>query len=181
MKFKKKFNNESKVKTRKELRKEKRQEKKQKKNEYFSNRKQLKTQQGKSDKAVLDKNNKVDVREKKKVAIGKKKEKDLSKREKSEALSAGTLLEQQRNREKQMEKNIQIRSKSVRSKQLLKANEDEDKEIRKLEKLLNLNKRKSKKIPSSFVSDGLDCILYVLRVVMKTTWLLFYRTVEHLC
>ncbi|XP_068604131.1 nucleolar MIF4G domain-containing protein 1 [Brachionichthys hirsutus] len=46
---------------------------------------------------------------------------------------------------------------------LLEANEDEDREIKKLERCLGLNKRKNKKtIPQSFVADGLDYILGVL-------------------
>lgn len=46
---------------------------------------------------------------------------------------------------------------------LLEANEDEDREIKKLERCLGLNKRKNKKsLPQSFVADGLDYILGVL-------------------
>lgn len=47
-----------------------------------------------------------------------------------------------------------------RIKQLKRANVEEDKMIKQLEKRLKLNKRKSKSTPQSFVSDGLDCILY---------------------
>ncbi|XP_053714338.1 nucleolar MIF4G domain-containing protein 1 [Synchiropus splendidus] len=50
-----------------------------------------------------------------------------------------------------------------RKKALLEANEQEDKEIKKLEKCLRLNKRKNKKtLPQSFVADGLDYILGVI-------------------
>nr|CBN82042.1 Nucleolar MIF4G domain-containing protein 1 [Dicentrarchus labrax] len=46
---------------------------------------------------------------------------------------------------------------------LLEANEDEDREIKKLERQLGLNKRKNKKsLPQSFVADGLDYILGML-------------------
>ncbi|XP_068160210.1 nucleolar MIF4G domain-containing protein 1 isoform X2 [Antennarius striatus] len=46
---------------------------------------------------------------------------------------------------------------------LLEANEEEDREIKKLERCLGLNKRKNKKtIPQSFVADGLDYILGML-------------------
>uniref|UniRef100_A0A673ARV3 Nucleolar MIF4G domain-containing protein 1 n=1 Tax=Sphaeramia orbicularis TaxID=375764 RepID=A0A673ARV3_9TELE len=46
---------------------------------------------------------------------------------------------------------------------LLEANEQEDREIKKLEKYLRLNKRKNKKsLPQSFVADGLDYVLGVL-------------------
>lgn len=46
---------------------------------------------------------------------------------------------------------------------LMEANEQEDREIKKLERCLGLNKRKNKKsLPQSFVADGLDYILGVL-------------------
>ena len=45
---------------------------------------------------------------------------------------------------------------------LIKANEKEQKEISKLEKLLKINKRKKdeNRWPNSFHEDGLDCIFY---------------------
>ena len=46
-----------------------------------------------------------------------------------------------------------------RHKQLIEANEAEDRNIKQLEKKLKLNKRKSKSMPASFSKDGLDCIL----------------------
>uniref|UniRef100_A0A1A8HNA5 Nucleolar MIF4G domain-containing protein 1 n=1 Tax=Nothobranchius korthausae TaxID=1143690 RepID=A0A1A8HNA5_9TELE len=46
---------------------------------------------------------------------------------------------------------------------LLEANEQEDREIKKLERCLGFNKRKNKKtLPQSFVDDGLDFVLGVL-------------------
>ncbi|GJQ73611.1 hypothetical protein Trydic_g13955 [Trypoxylus dichotomus] len=60
---------------------------------------------------------------------------------------------QQRKLEKEMQKQ--------RSKQLLEANLEEDQNIRRLEKQLKLNKRKSKLIPKTFASEGLDYILEV--------------------
>nr|XP_057915916.1 nucleolar MIF4G domain-containing protein 1 [Doryrhamphus excisus] len=51
----------------------------------------------------------------------------------------------------------------TRKKALLEANEQEDREIKKLERYLKLNKRKNKKnLPQSFVADGLDYILGAL-------------------
>ncbi|KAM4706133.1 nucleolar MIF4G domain-containing protein 1 [Rhinophrynus dorsalis] len=51
----------------------------------------------------------------------------------------------------------------VRRKALLEANEKEDKEIKRLEKSLRMNKRRNKKsLPQSFTQDGLDYILGVL-------------------
>lgn len=48
-----------------------------------------------------------------------------------------------------------------RKKQLVIANQLEDKNIKKIEKQLKINKRKSKAIPKSFVDDGLDFLLEV--------------------
>ena len=48
-----------------------------------------------------------------------------------------------------------------RNKQLKIANRLEDKNIKKIEKQLKLNKRKSKSVPKSFVDDGLDFLLEV--------------------
>lgn len=47
-----------------------------------------------------------------------------------------------------------------RKRQLIEANAEEDKNIKRLEKQLKLNKRKSKAIPRSFVDDGLDCTYF---------------------
>lgn len=51
----------------------------------------------------------------------------------------------------------------ARKKALLEANEKEEKEIKKLEKSLRMNKRKNKSsLPQAFTQDGLDYILGVL-------------------
>lgn len=50
-----------------------------------------------------------------------------------------------------------------RKRALLEANEDEDREIKRLERCLGFNKRKNKKnLPQSFTADGLDYILGML-------------------
>lgn len=50
-----------------------------------------------------------------------------------------------------------------RKRALLEANEDEDREIKRLERCLGFNKRKNKKnLPQSFMADGLDYILGML-------------------
>lgn len=55
---------------------------------------------------------------------------------------------------------------------LLEANVEEDKEIKKLEKRLGLNKRKNKKsLPQSFANDGLDYILGILEPGASATGL----------
>ncbi|CAG0919076.1 unnamed protein product, partial [Notodromas monacha] len=48
---------------------------------------------------------------------------------------------------------------AVRRKNLRRDNKEEDKEIKRLEKKLKLNKRKKKSLPQSFLSDGLDYLL----------------------
>ncbi|XP_075238289.1 nucleolar MIF4G domain-containing protein 1 isoform X2 [Lycorma delicatula] len=48
-----------------------------------------------------------------------------------------------------------------RKKQLFQENKNEDKVIKKLEKQLRLNKRKSKTLPQSFMDEGLDYLLDV--------------------
>ncbi|KAL0188189.1 hypothetical protein M9458_015288, partial [Cirrhinus mrigala] len=61
---------------------------------------------------------------------------------------------------KQKKKSSQNES---RKRALLEANVEEDKEIKRLEKRLGLNKRKNKKsLPQSFTYDGLDYILGIL-------------------
>lgn len=55
---------------------------------------------------------------------------------------------------------MEIKAKKQRMEQLKRANLEEDKMIKQLEKRLKLNKRKNTSIPKSFTSDGLDCILY---------------------
>uniref|UniRef100_A0A671M828 Nucleolar MIF4G domain-containing protein 1-like n=1 Tax=Sinocyclocheilus anshuiensis TaxID=1608454 RepID=A0A671M828_9TELE len=59
-----------------------------------------------------------------------------------------------------------------RKRALLEANIEEDKEIKRLEKRLGLNKRKNKKsIPQSFTNDGLDYILGFLEPGASATGL----------
>lgn len=59
-----------------------------------------------------------------------------------------------------------------RKRALLEANIEEDKEIKRLEKRLGLNKRKNKKsIPQSFTDDGLDYILGILEPGASATGL----------
>lgn len=61
----------------------------------------------------------------------------------------------------QPEKKVKMHT--MRKKALMEANEEEDREIKKLEKRLGLNKRRNKKsLPQSFISDGLDYILGIL-------------------
>ncbi|XP_050466071.1 nucleolar MIF4G domain-containing protein 1 homolog [Cataglyphis hispanica] len=54
---------------------------------------------------------------------------------------------------------MEIKAKKQRMEQLKRANLEEDKMIKQLEKRLKLNKRKNKSTPKSFTSDGLDYLL----------------------
>lgn len=59
-----------------------------------------------------------------------------------------------------------------RKRTLLEANIEEDKEIKRLEKRLGLNRRKNKKsLPQSFANDGLDYILGILEPGASATGL----------
>ncbi|XP_015600311.1 nucleolar MIF4G domain-containing protein 1 [Cephus cinctus] len=125
-------------KTRKELRKEKRQEKKISRAKYYQ--KQIKI----PGQFVLNPNKKTDV-----TIKNEKNEKVRQNRQKVEC-------DQDRKRKQErLEREMQAQRKS----QLKKANVAEDKIIKQLEKQLKLNKRKSKTVPKSFASDGLDYIL----------------------
>lgn len=64
-----------------------------------------------------------------------------------------------RNKEKAEEIKLHKQFEKSRREQMLKANVDEDKEIKKLAKHLKLDKKKN--IGKSFVDDGLDCILFL--------------------
>lgn len=81
----------------------------------------------------------------------------LQKRKKSEPLLQDVINKE---RQKELKEAAQLKSQmeEQRRQQLLKANEDEDKMIKKLEKQLGLNKCKNKK--NYFTDDGLDCILF---------------------
>lgn len=125
-------------KTRKQLRKEKRQQKRINKAEYYQ-KKKLKNQLGKS------------------LEISRTDDKSLKLKEKDDEMLS---MKTQRQKPKDMKKEkMQKNAKKQRMVQLQRANLEENKTIKHLEKQLKLNKRKSKSIPKSFISDGLDCIL----------------------
>lgn len=65
-----------------------------------------------------------------------------------------------RNKEKAEEVKLQKQFEKSRREQMKQANEDEDKEIKRLAKHLKIDKRKT--VGKSFVDDGLDCILLLL-------------------
>lgn len=126
-------------KTRKQLRKEKRQQKKISRAEYYQ-RKQSKNQPGKTlEISRTDKSPKL--------------------KEKDDIEQVSTETRKRQKPKNTKEERMQKNAKKQRMVQLKQANLEEDKTIKHLEKQLKLNKRKTKSIPKSFVSDGLDCIL----------------------
>jgi hypothetical protein len=125
-------------KSRKDLRKEQRKLKKAKRNEFFQ-RKKNKSKKPVSENTTLE----VPVTSIVNMPVSKVHDKRSVKK----------YSESERNQK------LQIDMKNQRIKQLKKANQQEDKVIRKLEKQLKLNKKKRKSVPKSFAADGLDCIL----------------------
>lgn len=146
-----------KKKSRKELRKEKRKMKKAKMKSHYEGKKafSLPFDDGGKSTAPADKN-----KQKRKM---EKTKKQVSKAESSQARSVpenkpDNIKAASPKKGKKLNKLQESRKRA-----LLEANEDEDREIKKLERCLGLNKRKNKKtLPQSFVADGLDYILGML-------------------
>lgn len=125
-------------KSRKQIRKELRQQKKINRSVYLKNRNELRTTRGYVNDNKTNHSELVD----KTIQEGYKEcTKEIKKRKLEE---------------------LEHKKKNKKHKLLNEANLIEDKEIKKLEKRLKLNKRKNKTIPKSFVTDGLDCILFIL-------------------
>lgn len=148
-----------KKKSRKELRKEKRKMKKAKMKSHYEGKKtvSLATSDGGDSGAGADKQQQPQVQKKKKTEKTKQDgSKSLSKNPKEKAAASETPPP---TKEGKRVSKLQ----ETRRMALLEANEQEDREIKKLERCLGLNKRKNKKsLPQSFVADGLDYILGML-------------------
>lgn len=151
---KKKFRKGANVpKTRKQLRKEQRKNKKIKRHEHYTNRK----------------------RPGQFVRVSKEAEEHMELivpeakvQEKKVKVQLQTVsVEKDRAKEKKEQLKLQNEMKKQRNKQLLDANLEEDKTIKRLEKQLKLNKRKAKSIPASFATDGLDCILFIVSLLIS--------------
>ncbi|XP_020791356.1 nucleolar MIF4G domain-containing protein 1 [Boleophthalmus pectinirostris] len=142
-----------KKKSRKELRKEKRKLKKAKMKSHYEGKKDLTPPQVVGQNPVHKKN----IPKKKK---SNKVNRDLSDTTSSK-VSVNKLESSKSSSTKKAKKTTKLQE--TRKQALLEANEQEDREIKKLERSLGLNKRKNKKsLPQSFVADGLDYILGVL-------------------
>ncbi|XP_005798637.1 nucleolar MIF4G domain-containing protein 1 [Xiphophorus maculatus] len=149
-----------KTKSRKELRKEKRRLKKAKMKSHYEGKKSVSF--------ASDVGEKLEVRSEIKHQTQKKKT-DQIKREVTKTLSNKHAEGPKEKTESSGSKSSSKKGKKINKLQesrkmaLLEANEQEDREIKKLERCLGLNKRKNKKsLPQSFVTDGLDYILGVL-------------------
>ncbi|KRT81456.1 hypothetical protein AMK59_6348 [Oryctes borbonicus] len=148
---KKQLNNRPK--TRKQLRKDQRKMKKQRRAEYYTNRPKpgrfvLKP----SEDVVAEKTLENDHK-----SFQKPEKKKLKNTPNKRTNSNFNEIENEKRKQKKLEKEMQ----KQRKKQLFEANLQEDRNIKQLEKQLKLNKRKSKLIPKTFASEGLDYILEV--------------------
>ena len=139
--------------SRKEIRKNLRKMKKQKKHEYLTTRKQARQVDTPNVKSGKKQNIKSTVEEE-----------NFSHDEDHEALQDAKKAKPTKKKEpvvKKKNENAEKERQKQRVKQLRVANKLEDKNIKKMEKQLRLNKRKSKSMPKSFVNDGLDYLLEV--------------------
>ncbi|XP_011696022.1 PREDICTED: nucleolar MIF4G domain-containing protein 1 [Wasmannia auropunctata] len=142
---KSKINNKSKSiqKTRKQLRKEKRQRKKMSRAEYYQ-RKKSKNQSEKT--LALSR-------------TGGDKSTEIKEKDDTRQVPSTQKTQKRQKPKNTKEERMQKNAKKQRMVQLKRANLEEDKTIKQLEKQLKLNKRKTKSTPKSFVSDGLDYLL----------------------
>ncbi|KAI1889168.1 hypothetical protein AGOR_G00176300 [Albula goreensis] len=166
--------NRIKKKSRKELRKEKRKFKKLKMKNYYEGNKHLNQ--------CLDSTSSV-IESEVTTVKNKKKAKDDSiklqktainnseiKNSKSEEPQTSKLQEQSKGTSSKRVSKKKNKLQENRRQALLEANAAEDKEIKKLERYLGLNKRKNKNtLPQSFAADGLDYILGALEPGLSGT------------
>ncbi|KAG7453738.1 nucleolar MIF4G domain-containing protein 1 [Solea senegalensis] len=142
--------------SRKELRKEKRKLKKAKMKSHYEGKKTLSLPSGGGENSG----------EKQPQVPKKKKKKKVKKAsEDAEQCVSAPVEEPGKSKTPKSSKKAKKVNKLQESRKmaLQEANEQEDREIKKLERCLGLNKRKNKKsLPQSFVADGLDYILGVL-------------------
>ncbi|CAK6969299.1 nucleolar MIF4G domain-containing protein 1 [Scomber scombrus] len=147
-----------KKKSRKEQRKEKRKLKKMKMKSHYEGKKitSLPTDDGELSGIPADKKPQQQKKEKVK--------KEVSKKQSNKSINDPTeKSETSKTPSSKAGKKKLNKLQESRKMALLEANEQEDREIKKLERCLRINKRKNKKsLPQSFVADGLDYILGVL-------------------
>lgn len=151
-----------KKKSRKELRKEKRKMKKAKMKSH-KDQTNLNVRPGGGEDSGPPAGNIKQIQKKKKK-VKEKPEKEDSKTPLSKATSKPTEKSEHAKTQPTTSKGKKTNKlQESRKKALLEANEEEDREIKRLERYLGINKRKNKKsLPQSFAIDGLDYILGVL-------------------
>uniref|UniRef100_UPI003AAB1C84 nucleolar MIF4G domain-containing protein 1 n=1 Tax=Centroberyx gerrardi TaxID=166262 RepID=UPI003AAB1C84 len=150
-----------KKKSRKELRKEKRKMKKAKMKSHYEGKKDLSLPlDGGEDSGITLPADKPQPQKK----VKEKAKKEVSKSHQSKSTDAAAEKSENSKTASVSKKGKKVNKlQETRKKALLEANEAEDREIKKLERYLGLNKRKNKKnLPQSFAADGLDYILGVL-------------------
>ncbi|XP_028290941.1 nucleolar MIF4G domain-containing protein 1 [Gouania willdenowi] len=138
-------------KSRKELRKEKRKLKKAKMKHHY---------EGKKSECILPCVEETSAADQQKKKPKKKKKKSV-KAETESGKDAPAVKPNSNKPTSSVNKSKKVNNlKESRKLALMEANEQEDREIKKLERRLGLNKRKNKQsLPQSFVADGLDYIL----------------------
>ncbi|XP_076617338.1 nucleolar MIF4G domain-containing protein 1 [Chaetodon auriga] len=150
-----------KKKSRKELRKEKRKMKKAKMKSHYEGKKTLSLPLGDGENSETPADKQQQQKKKKKMEKTKKGESKAHSGESGRAPAEKPDTPKTPSSSKKGKKVSKLQE--SRKMALMEANQDEDKEIKKLERRLGLNKRKNKKsLPQSFVADGLDYILGVL-------------------
>ncbi|XP_023275854.1 nucleolar MIF4G domain-containing protein 1 [Seriola lalandi dorsalis] len=150
-----------KKKSRKELRKEKRKMKKAKMKSHYEGNRTLSLPAGEGENSGIPAEKRPQVQKKKKTEKAKKEvsktHSDLPASDTTEK-SVNSKVPSSAKKGKKINKLQESRKMA-----LMEANEQEDREIKKLERYLGFNKRKNKKsLPQSFVADGLDYILGML-------------------
>ena len=133
--------------SRKELRKNIRKMKKLKKQEFFLQKKKGEVEAEKPSKVTFSKN--ADIQKDKVIKTA-----EVKTKAKPPEKTKSQLLQEQQKKDKLKREQVQRRKK-----QLIIANRVEDKEIKRIEKQLKFNKRKSKAIPKCLVDDELDYLL----------------------
>uniref|UniRef100_A0A1A8NAD0 Nucleolar MIF4G domain-containing protein 1 n=1 Tax=Nothobranchius rachovii TaxID=451742 RepID=A0A1A8NAD0_9TELE len=144
-------------KSRKELRKEKRRLKKAKMKSHYEGKKDVCLAPSDGETSGTNAERQPRVHSKK----SDKPDKEETKKESSKPAHESTDHSATKSKSKKDKKVNKLQE--SRKMALLEANEQEDREIKKLERCLGFNKRKNKKtLPQSFVDDGLDFVLGVL-------------------
>lgn len=150
-----------KKKSRKELRKEKRKLKKAKMKSHYEGKKTLSLPHNDGETSGISAREQPQQQQQKKKKKKEKAKKEVSQAQPSDAPTKKSDSSKTPASSKKGKKINKLQE--SRKMALLEANEQEDREIKKLERYLGLNKRKNKKsLPQSFVADGLDYILGML-------------------